>query len=186
MRVLSGKYKGKRLNSSKDLSIRPTTNRIKETIFNILYDFFVNKNVIDLFSGSGSLGIEAISRGASTVTFIEHSESSLKILQQNIAILGIDRSHVKIIKSDALDYCSKTSSVFDLILIDPPFNFSELQKLIDLIFIRGIMEKDGLLVIQHEISNPLKKQNQYYNIIKQKIIGRSIISFLLTEGKNVK
>ena len=88
MRVLSGKYKGKLLKASKDLSIRPTTNRIKETIFNILYDFCNDKNVLDLFSGSGSLGIEAISRGASSVTFLEHSESSMKVLKQNITVLG--------------------------------------------------------------------------------------------------
>jgi 16S rRNA (guanine(966)-N(2))-methyltransferase RsmD len=185
MRVLSGKYKGKRLYAGKDLSIRPTTNRIKETIFNILYDFCSNKNVIDLFSGSGSLGIEALSRGAASVTFLEHSESSLKVLKQNINLLGIDLSQSKIVKSDVFDYCQRTSSTFDLILIDPPFNFPELQKLIDLIFSHKILENDGILVIQHEISNPLNEQNQKYKIVKQKKIGRSIISFILVEDKNV-
>jgi 16S rRNA (guanine966-N2)-methyltransferase len=185
MRVLSGKYKGKRLYSSKDFSIRPTTNRIKETIFSILYDFCSDKNVIDLFSGSGSLGIEAISRGASSVTFLEQSESSLKVLKQNINLVGINLSQTKIVKGEVLDYCSRTSCSYDLMLIDPPFNFPDLQKLIDLIFNHEILAKDGILVIQHEISNPLNQQNKKYRIIKQKNIGRSIVSFIVVEEKDV-
>jgi len=185
MRVLSGKYKGKRLYSSKDLSIRPITNRIKETIFNILYDFCSEKRIIDLFSGTGSLGIEALSRGASSVTFLEHSESSLKVLNQNLKSVGVNLSQIKIVKSDVFDYCTKTSCSFDLILIDPPFNFSKLQELIDIIINREILEKDGILVIQHEISNPLNEENQKYKIIKQKKIGRSVVSFIVIEDKYV-
>ena len=98
MRVLSGKYKGRNLFAGRDLSIRPITNRLKDIIFSILQDFVIEKRILDLFCGSGSLGIEALSRGASHITFVEKEESSIKVLKQNIANLNIEPEIVKFVK----------------------------------------------------------------------------------------
>ena len=84
MRIISGKYKGRHLYASKNQSIRPTTDRIKEYIFNILDDFPKDSRVLDLFSGSGNLGIEALSRGANHVTFVDIAHSSMKVLKKNL------------------------------------------------------------------------------------------------------
>ena len=103
MRVISGTFKGRKLQASKDLSIRPTTDRVKESIFNILQDFHRNKKVVDIFSGSGNLGIEALSRGASHVCFVEKYQSSIKVLQKNIVHIGIDSEFYTIINKSAED-----------------------------------------------------------------------------------
>ena len=84
MRISAGQFKGKKLFAGSDLSIRPITNRLKEIIFSVLNDFIHDKTVLDLFSGSGSLGIEALSRGAGQVTFVEKKDSSIRVLQKNL------------------------------------------------------------------------------------------------------
>lgn len=184
MRVISGQYKGKKIYAGKDLLIRPTTNKIKEIIFAVLGDFCVDKDVIDLFCGSGSLGIEALSRGATRVTFIEKAESSLKILRNNIRHLQIDPSIVHIIKDDALNFSSKVNSTYKLILVDPPFRYSLLQILIDNIVKRGILHQTGILILHHEIVNPIKSDVDYYRIIKQKKVGRSLLTFISIGDRN--
>lgn len=184
MRIISGQYKGKKIYAGKDLSIRPTTNKIKEIIFAVLGDFCVDKDVLDLFCGSGSLGIEALSRGATRVTFIEKWESSVKILRNNIKHLQLNSSIIHIIKDDALNFSSKVNSTFKLILIDPPFRYSFLQILIDNIVKHGILHQDGIIILHHEIINPIRTDVDYYRIIKQKKVGRSLISFISTGDKN--
>jgi len=178
MRILSGQYKGRNLFSSKNLSIRPTTSKIKESIFNILQNFCLDKKVVDIFCGSGSLGLEALSRGAANVTFVEQADSSIKILEKNINHLNIDIERFKIIKKDALLFAKQTTVPYDLIFIDPPFYYPDLQKLVNLISQNKLILKDGLMIVEHEITNPLIKKNEFYKIIKQKKYGRSLISFI--------
>ncbi|MCB0297631.1 MAG: RsmD family RNA methyltransferase, partial [Calditrichaeota bacterium] len=82
MRIIAGKYKGRQIHASKDQSIRPTTNKIKEYVFDLLGEFVENATVLDVFCGSGSLGLEAVSRGAQNVTFIDNSQTSLRVLRR--------------------------------------------------------------------------------------------------------
>ena len=120
MRILAGQYKGKNLSAGNDLSIRPITNRIKEIIFSVLDNFCDNKIVLDLFSGSGSLGLEALSRGARYITFVEKEFSSIRVLEKNIKTLSLTTDNVQIIQSDALKFSKKDYRSFKLILMDPP------------------------------------------------------------------
>ena len=182
MKIISGQYKGRKIFSSKDYSIRPTTNRIKEHIFNTLQEFCVNKNVLDLFSGSGNLGFEALSRGANKVLFIEKSTKSIDIIRKNIENLEINPDKAIIIKKDALIFCTETNYEFDLILVDPPFNYPPLQQLIDTITQKNILKKNGILVVEHEIINPLNSTGSNYTIIKQKKFSRSLISFIINRN----
>lgn len=184
MRILSGKYKGKRLISSTDNSIRPTTNKIKEYIFNILQDYCQDKIVADIFSGSGSLGIESLSRNAKHVTFVEVLNSSISVLKNNINQIKIDSGNYKIINTDALLFSNHTKEKFDLILMDPPFHYPPLNELLESIFKNHILHNNGILVVEHEISNPVNSTTHFFEIIKQKKIGRSLISFIVNEGKN--
>ncbi len=182
MRVISGIYKGRKLKSSRDLSIRPTTDRVKEYIFNILLDFPVDKQVIDFFAGSGSLGIEALSRGARKVSFVEKSYRSVQILKQNLAHLKIPKQDYEILLQDAFTVVRHHHQSYDLCLMDPPFKYPELQHLLDLLFSSSLLVPSGLLVVEHEISNPVAKESNYYNILSQKKIGRSLITIM--EHKN--
>jgi len=186
MRVLSGKYKGKKLVGSIDNSIRPTTNKIKEYIFNILQDFCQDKIVADIFSGSGSLGIESLSRGSKHVTFVDASTNSIKILENNINQVKINSDRFDLINIDAIKFTNELNQEFDLILMDPPFHYPPLNELLVSIFKNSILSKNGILVVEHEISNPVNSNSNLFEILKQKNIGRSLISFIIKSGsKNV-
>jgi len=185
MRIAAGQFKGKKLSAGSDLSIRPITNRLKEIIFSVLNDFFYDKTVLDLFCGSGSLGLEALSRGAGQVTFVEKEDSSLRILKKNIDTVGIDVESIQIFRSDALTFINKNQDKYKLILSDPPFKYSLLNEMISQIFSRDIIEDNGLLLVHHEIDNPLCTEDVPYLLLKQKKIGRSLLSFIVKEAADV-
>ena len=184
MRVLSGKYKGKKLVGSTDNSIRPTTNKIKEYIFNILQDFCYNKQVADIFSGSGSLGIESLSRDSKHVVFVEASTKSINVLKNNLNQVKVEPEKFKIVNSDAIKFSNQYKDKFDLILMDPPFHYPPLNELLESIFHNKILNDNGILVVEHEISNPVNSDTDLFEIIKQKKTGRSLISFIVNKGSN--
>lgn len=179
MRIISGIYKGRKLKSSDDLSIRPTTDRVKELIFNVLQDFPKGRTVLDLFSGSGSLGLEALSRGATKVYFVDSSNKSLDVLKRNIKNIGIQPGSYSIIKQKAIDFARTATTPIDLCLLDPPFKYPELQLLINTLVQSPVMTQKSLLVLEHEKINPIEKESDLYEIIVQKKMGRSLISFLV-------
>jgi 16S rRNA (guanine(966)-N(2))-methyltransferase RsmD len=178
MRIMAGKFKGKNLFGSHDLSIRPLTNRIKKSIFDSLQNFYHDKSVLDLFSGSGSFGLEALSRGAKNVTFVEKSEQALHVLHRNLSLLSLANNCLETVHSDALKFCARTEISYDLILTDPPFNFPEIQNLVDLIFRRKILAEQGIMIIHHEITKPISNVSPAYLIRQQKKIGRSLVSYI--------
>lgn len=121
MRIISGKYKGHQLASFQAGHIRPTTDRVKESMFNILMNDIEGARVLDLFSGTGSLGLEALSRGAREVTFVEKNKSSIDILRKNLAKLKVTEPY-QIIQKDVLSFLkSFKGDPFDIIFADPPF-----------------------------------------------------------------
>lgn len=178
MRIISGIYKGRRLKSSTDLSIRPTTDRVKEDIFNILRDFPAGINVIDLFAGSGNLGLEALSREAKKIFFIEKAPSSIAILKSNLEHLKINSDNYEIIRMDAVNFAKTSNLSVDLCLMDPPFVYPQIQELVDTLFSRNVISPQGILVLEHEVSNPILTESSKYNVLKQKRVGRSLLSFL--------
>ena len=130
MRIISGKFRGLKLHPPVDLSIRPTSDRLKESLFSILesnkYNIKIkSSNVIDICSGTGALGIEALSRGAKSVYFIDKDPKAINVLQKNISKLKIDNkdnTYIKVIKNDVLKALQDINIIFDLVLIDPPYN----------------------------------------------------------------
>ncbi len=121
MRVISGKFKGRQLVSFKADHIRPTTDRVKESLFNILMQDIDGARVLDLFAGTGSLSIEAYSRGAAYVECVESHSKSLKIIFENLRLLKIE-NEIKVVKSDVFNFIKKyNGDPFDVILVDPPF-----------------------------------------------------------------
>ena len=179
MRIIAGKYKGRKLVSGKDHSIRPTTDKVKEFIFNILAEIPEGKTVADIFSGSGSLGLEALSRGAASVVFVEKARSSIIVLKRNIEALNIPEDRYRIVQADAIQFVNRPYNTFDLAFMDPPFVYPPLQVLINQTFSGSFFHKDSLLVLEHETTNPIHLETALYGIIKQKKIGRSLISFIM-------
>ena len=156
MRIISGKLKGKKILLPKDINTRPLRDLVKESIFNLInhstkINFQIeNSNVLDLFSGTGSFGIECISRGANNVTFVENYNDALKILKENISILGLDKKS-KIIEKNCFDFLDSNNDLnnkYDLIFMDPPYKEKRTDILINTILEKKILGKDGIIIGQ--------------------------------------
>ena len=150
MRVITGLYKGRTIRTVQDLSVRPATDRVRVTIFNMLASrmAFDGARVLDLFAGSGSLGIEALSRGAAHATFVEQGSAAAEYLEENVRLLGCIAA-TEIAEMDALSYLGTVRGDFDLVFADPPYEFARTAELPGLIFGRGIVRPGGYLVIEH-------------------------------------
>ncbi len=183
MRIVAGRYKGRKLQAGKDLAIRPTTDRVKEYIFQILDEYIIGKNVVDIFAGSGSLGLEALSRGARHITFVEKSRRSVAVLEKNLAALEIPADQYTIIQQTAEMFVQANRQEFDIYLLDPPFAIEGLQLLMDNLMRSRALGYRDLVVIEHEVSNPLALTSEIYELFKQKKMGRSLISFLQKQGE---
>ena len=183
MRIISGELKGKRLSTPLDKSTRPLKDIVRESIFNIL-DHSTKLNsvinhakVLDLFSGTGSFGIECLSRGADKVFFFENYYNSLKILKQNIFNLKLEnRSKIYISSAYNLEGSNLKNEVFDIIFLDPPFKDRKIKSLIDQIKKLKIADKNSLLII-HRNKKTDDKISEYLNILDEKNYGLSKIFF---------
>lgn len=153
MRIISGYLKGRFFNVPQSKSIRPTTDRVRETLFNILNNIidFEGIQVLDLYSGSGSLGFECVSRGAKSVLFVESNLFIYHNLIQNIKSLGLEKE-CSVIRSEAIAFTRKKSSQhFDLILADPPFFEYDIYKVTENIKANGYMHSDSIMIIERSI-----------------------------------
>lgn len=176
MRVISGKNRGLKLFSPKDLETRPTEDRVKENVFNLIGPNFYGSKVIDLFSGSGAIGIEFISRGSELVYFIENNKQAIEIINKNIAKAKVEKN-AKILKDDAVKVIKNfNNEVFDFIYIDPPYKNSEIYiDSIKEILKANLLNDESLVIIEEDYS--LKQDySQYLNLVKEKKYGTSSIS----------
>lgn len=131
MRIIAGEFRGRRLRATPDRRIRPTTDRVREAWFSIMGSAVRGARVLDLFAGSGALGLEALSRGAEHATFVELSHSSLAALRDNVNTLGLE-TRVAIRRADALRFVAKlTGPPFDLAFADPPYGTGQAESLRD-------------------------------------------------------
>ena len=176
MQIIGGKYKGQQIFSARDHSIRPTTNKNKEFIFNILGDFIFDANVVDLFCGSGNLGLEAASRGAKSVTFVDNSSNSIRVLKRNIERIN-PPNRLTVIKREVLKFLRQNKKSFDLILVDPPFRWNHYIELLPLCFLEENLTEYGIVVLESEITHNIEWETNIYEMIRQKKSDRSLITF---------
>lgn len=153
MRVVSGKYKGKRFSPPKKFPSRPTTDFAKESLFNILANQldFDEVNALDLFAGTGSLSLELVSRDAATVTSVDNHIVSYKHMVQ--LKNELQENNWTIIKADVFDYLKTANKKFDLIIADPPYNLNRVKELPELIFNQAILSENGIFVLEHGQEN---------------------------------
>ena len=184
MRIIAGKLKGTVLYLPPDKNTRPLKDRAKESIFNLLVHSnkisfqFKNSNILDLYAGTGSFGLECLSREANNVYFVEQSKSTINILKKNINKLKVNNK-ANILHSDVIELIKKKfifKSKFDLIFCDPPFKSMDIELLIDKIFHNNILKKNGTLII-HRNKNTKEILPNFFEIIDERNFGISKIIF---------
>ena len=170
MRVVAGRYRGKNLASPKNDDVRPTTTRIKETLFNIVQGYVADSVVLDLFAGSGALGIEAISRGARHVDFVDRSKDSIALVYQNLK--GIDGEYTV----QNVDFMSALRSAYvqkvkyELIFIDPPYASTLGDIAVQTIFDLELLKDDGIIVFEHGSEKKFELSDNRYKM-RTKVMG---------------
>ena len=175
MRIIAGKYRGRTLAEFRGNDIRPTSDRVKESLFQILSARLMGARVLDLFAGSGALGIEALSRGAAEAVFNDFSRESIAVLKKNLAAV---REEAKVY---ALDFraCLKTvTGKFGLIFADPPYRECFTEEILELIVVRGLLEEGGLVILESEREECIPagwaiSDKRNYGRTKIYMIGRS-------------
>ena len=183
MRIISGELKGKKLSEPLDKSTRPLKDMVRESIFNILDHSnklstkINNSKVLDLFSGTGSFGIECLSRGAKEVIFFENYSNSIKVLRNNIFNLKLE-SKTKVYEDNAynLKESNLNNEIFDVIFIDPPFKDIEINILIDQIKILKIADINTIIII-HRNKKSVDNITKFLNVLDEKNYGLSKILF---------
>jgi 16S rRNA (guanine(966)-N(2))-methyltransferase RsmD len=180
IRIISGTSKGRRLATLKDKTLRPTTDRVKESIFNILGEEIQESVVLDLFAGTGNLGMEALSRGAKRVLFVEKGRQAVRLIKKNTSQCSMEERS-KILSMDvnrAIDALSEQAESFDLILMDPPYGKGLIEKTLLKLDSKRIYREDSILMIEHDRREPLPDSMANWRLVRQRRIGDTVISFL--------
>jgi len=169
IRIIGGRHKSYRIVFKASPALRPTTDRAKETLFSWLQFELENKSCLDLFAGTGSLGLEALSRGAQHVTFVEKEKNLYKNIIKNISNLGYE-NQIQAVCSDSFKWLKTNKQKFDLIFLDPPFDLIDYKMLIRAIFQNNVLNQDGKIFLESS-KHTLLELSKTQNILKDKTVG---------------
>jgi len=179
VRVISGRIKGRKLSALPGSTVRPTADRVKEAMFSILAHAPEEANVLDLFAGSGALGIEAISRGANSVVFVDRSRNVISILRQNLVRCNID-DQATVIQWDIQKnlHCLKTiPHAFDLVFLDPPYGQSMVEKAIEHLIHTDCLQDGAIIVAEHEPGGHIELASASLSVSDTRRYGSNQLSF---------
>jgi 16S rRNA (guanine966-N2)-methyltransferase len=184
MRIIAGMHGGRKLFTAKGLWLRPTTDRVKTYIFDKIGKRINNSNVLDLFAGSGGLGIEALSREAKYVAFVDKSKIACEIIKKNLGLIN-NPGNTKILTRDALSYVQnkKLKRQFDLIFIDPPYDYELTGSVLQNIRKQNILSPGGTIIFEQRTTKNMPEYN-YFEIIDKKSFGNTTIQWLQISGEN--
>ena len=187
MRIISGSARGRRLLSPKNYRIRPTADRIKESLFNILsvlLGSFAGSRVLDIFAGTGNLGIEALSRGAAQAVFIDSHKESAALVAKNLRLLGFsDRGRV--LESEALSALrslGKQAATFSLVFIDPPYRQGLAEKVLEYLAASALIDEDSLVVAETSSDEVLPTAFGPLQEFDRRVYGDTAIAFFTRKG----
>lgn len=178
MIVTAGKYKGKKVKTVKNRDVRPTSAKIRESIFNMIQTSIAESAMLDLFAGSGIMGLEALSRGASKVVYVEKSSQVAGLLKENLANINED---IEFIISDALMVLDRLKGkIFDIIFVDPPYASGLIEPVLRKIKDNNLLAENGLIIIEHSSSNNYAEyiEKLGFTILKEKIYGDTAITIV--------
>ena len=176
MRVISGNFRGKKLKEPANYDIRPTTDMVKEAIFNIIQFDIEGRRVLDLFAGTGQLGIECISRGAASVTFVDQSKEAIAIVKANLKACGVE---ARVVQDDSIAFLNRGAK-FDVIIIDPPYATNLINKALSVINSVDILSEGGIIVCESSREKELPEMESPYFMKKTYNYGKVKIT---TYGK---
>lgn len=182
MRIIAGSLKGRRLNTPGGKGIRPTTDKVKEAIFNMIHLYTEDAVVIDLFSGTGNLGLEAISRGASRCYFCDRSRESLALIKENVHHCGVENQSV-ILGGEYQRNLEKIQEKADIFFLDPPYEKGLLMECIRRIGTLDLLKEDGVIVVERGFRESLEDEIPPFAQIKEKRYGTILIS-LFAKNEN--
>ena len=186
MRVISGTIKGRRLQTVSGCAVRPTSDRVKESMFNILADRCRDAKVLDLYAGSGALGIEAISRGAGSVVFIDSSKHALTVLRQNLKHCNIEKQ-ARVIRHNIernLNCLEESGLSFDMIFMDPPYRRNLVAKTLRHLMRCDVLANHGIIIAEHEPRCPIDLSGICLTLIDTRRYGSTQLSFF-TESHGI-
>lgn len=179
MRIIGGRLRGRKLQTFKGSQVRPTADRVREALFNILGDKFADANILDLFAGTGALGIEALSRGAQTAVFVDNSAQSLAVLRKNLDRCAL-QPYARIIQWDIsrnLTCLKCYPETFDMVFMDPPYHLDLVTKALQHLLDSGCLSSRALLVAEHEVGAEFEIESARFNCTDNRRYGRTALSF---------
>jgi 16S rRNA (guanine966-N2)-methyltransferase len=180
LRIIAGQFRGRKLASVKKTAIRPTSDRVREALFNILGRKPMGSAVLDLFSGTGALGLEALSRGARTCVFVDNDERSLAVLRRNISLCKV-MSCATVIRWDIannLSCLNRDDQGFDLIFMDPPYGLGLIEKTMVTLIRQDILLPEALVVAEHPCGEAIDLSGTGLHIVDHRRYGSSTLSFM--------
>lgn len=180
LRIIGGRLRGRRIKSIPGRAIRPTANRIRESIFNIIADQTAGQNVADLFAGTGALGLEALSRGAAGAVFVDHDPAAVAAIQHNVALLGVaTQAHIR--KWDVLinlKCLNAFPQALSLIFIDPPYRQNMVQPALTQLHHSQRVQAGAMIVVEHSPHEIISLSATPFALDDQRRYGKTLVSFL--------
>ena len=175
MRVITGKARGVQLKTPEGMTTRPTTDRVKEALFSIINFDIPGAMVLDLFGGTGQLGIEALSRGAASAVFVDAGEPACKLIRENLKRAKME-SQGRVIRSDYLDYLKRCREKFDIIFLDPPYAEVFLENALKRITEIDILQTNGIIVTERPLGKEIPWEFEGYSRSKDYKYGKTLLT----------
>ncbi len=173
MRVITGKARGRVLETLKGDDVRPTTDKVKEAIFSSIQFEIEGRHFLDLFAGCGQMGIEALSRGASTATFIDRSKLAIRTIERNLTVTNL-KQFARVYTADSTNFIKNTDEEFDIIFLDPPYNKGILQEIMPIVAQR--MKKTGVIICESALNDEILQKYYKFTLDRQHTYGKIKVS----------
>ncbi len=184
MRIISGTRRGHKLTEFSGDDIRPTTDRVKEAVFNLIQAYVPDAVMLDLFSGSGALSFEALSRGALRAVCVDKDKRSVDVIRKNAASLRFE-DKCEIVCSSCFDYMAGTKEKFDIIFLDPPYNKGFIEPVLSAIAKNCLLNEDGIIVLESD-GTDYRDETAAFSVMKQRRYGRTYITvYSADKGKEI-
>ena len=181
MRVITGKARGVQLKTPEGMQTRPTADRVKEALFSIINFDIPGAKVLDLFGGTGQMGIEALSRGAASAVFVDAREDSCKLIRENLKRTKLEQD-AKVIRSDYLDYLNRCREQYNIIFLDPPYAEVFLENAIKKITEIDILQSDGIIVAERPLGKELPWEFEGFTRSKDYKYGKTLLTIYRKDG----
>ncbi|ELY4221084.1 16S rRNA (guanine(966)-N(2))-methyltransferase [Cronobacter sakazakii] len=181
IRIIGGQWRGRKLPVPDSPGLRPTTDRVRETLFNWLVPYLVGARCLDCFAGSGALGLEALSRYAADATLLEMERGVAQQLQKNLATLK--SSAAKVVNTNTLNFLNQNGEPYDIVFVDPPFRKGLLEETLNLLETRGWLAPQALIYVESEVENGLPPVPASWQLHREKVAGQVAYRLYLRESQ---